>query len=395
MSPPPVPDLETLRQQARELHAASRLTEAIQTQIALVNAAVAAGQVQAEDYHRLGVMLFAHKDFQGAATAFSLVRKHQPEFPDVALNYGLCLILIDRPQEAVPELLRALAERPDSLDALDGLAHAYGKLGHPDQARQYGEQSLLRKESLAKSPPAGFQLPAGPPPPLRLDQPRANVIAFSLFGSQERYTRGAVKNAVIAAGLYPGWRCRFYCDDTVPPAARTALREAGADVLMMPRPNRPADALFWRFLVLDDPAVSRFLVRDCDSVLNIRERRAVDEWLASDRYFHVLRDNAAHTDLILAGLWGGVARLLPPLTKMLEGFGYNPITESRTADQMFLGRVVWPLIKPSCLVHDSVFRLFGARPYPPGADLPPGRHVGDNDHAFLPDGVTLRPGATT
>ena len=150
----------------------------------------------------------------------------------------------------------------------------------------------------------------------------------------------------------------------------------------MPRPNRFSDGLFWRFLVLDDPKIKRFMIRDCDSVINIRERRAVDEWLASDKHYHILRDNPAHTDLILAGMWGGIAGLLPPIPQLVQGFAYNPITESRTADQLFLGRVVWPLIKEHCLIHDSVFRIFGAKDFPPGADLPPGRHVGDNDHAF-------------
>jgi hypothetical protein len=94
------------------------------------------------------------------------------------------------------------------------------------------------------------------------------------------------------------------------------------------------------------------MIRDCDSVLNIRERKAVEEWLGSGKRFHLLRDNAAHTDLILAGLWGGVARLLPPVPQLVQGFSYNPVTESRTADQHFLGRVVWPLIKDHCLIHD-------------------------------------------
>jgi hypothetical protein len=371
-----------MRQQARELHAAGRLMDGIQLQVQVIDMAVRSGQVQAEDYHRLGVMLFAAKDFGAAAQAWEWARKTQPDFSAVSQNLGLCLILTERPREAVVELTRALEESPDDFNVLDGLAHAYGKLGEVEKARQYGERSLLAKDRLAKEPPPGFTLPSQAAPPFRIDRPQENVISFSLFGAQERYLRGAVKNAVIATGLYPGWQCRFYCDDAVPAKIRAALVEAGAVVKMMPRPNRFSDGLFWRFLAADDPTVVRFLMRDCDSVMNIRERRAVDEWLASSRLFHVMRDNPAHVDLMLAGLWGGVARLLPPLQKLLEGFSYNPVTESRTADQLFLGRIVWPMVKSHCLIHDSVFRVFGAQPFPVGADLPPGRHVGDNDAAF-------------
>jgi hypothetical protein len=192
------------------------------------------------------------------------------------------------------------------------------------------------------------------------------------------YQRGAIANATVAPYLYPGWRCRFYLDDTVPIDTRSALLNAGAEVMIMARHLRPTDGLFWRFLVTEDPGVARFLIRDCDSVINIRERMAVGEWLNSNRYFHIMRDCASHADLILAGMWGGVAGVLPSLTKLLEGFSYSTLTESRIADQLFLGRIVWPLIKPSCLIHDRLYRVFGARDFPAGAELLAGHHVGEN-----------------
>lgn len=380
--PEPSQSLDTLRARARELHAAGHLPEATRHQVELIKAAVRLHQVTAADYHRLGVMLFAQKDFAAAVRAFAHTRQHQADYPGVALNLGLCRILAGQPGEAIPELLSVIKDHPDSLDALDGLAHAYGQLGDLEQARLYGEQSLRAKDGLAKAPPSGFRLPDAAAPPFRMDHPAENVIAFSLFGDNERYTRGAVKNAALAGEIYPGWRCRFYCDDTVPAATRSALISAGAEVKMMPRPSRYSDGLFWRFLVMNDPAVVRFMIRDCDAVINSRERRAVDEWIASGLLFHVMRDSPAHADLILAGMWGGVARRLPPFTQLVQGFVYNPVTESRTVDQLFLGRIVWPMIRRHCLIHDSLYRVFGAQDFPEGSGLPHNRRVGDNDAAF-------------
>src|SRR5215471_6944636 len=196
--PSPSNSLDPLRTKAHELHVAGRLMEAIQLQVQMVNTGVKTGQVQTEDYHRLGVMLFAAKDFRAAATAFEMTKKREPDFPDVSANLGLCLILTERLKEAIPYLLEALKERPDSLDVIDGLAHAYGKLGELENSRAYGEKSLLVKDGRAQKPPPGFQLggTAGLPssaPPLRLDRPQENIIAYSLFGNQDRYTRGAVK----------------------------------------------------------------------------------------------------------------------------------------------------------------------------------------------------------
>ena len=50
------------------------------------------------------------------------------------------------------------------------------------------------------------------------------VIAFSLWGAQPRYLRGALDNVLAAAYLYPGWRVRFYVDGSVPQGFWPACR---------------------------------------------------------------------------------------------------------------------------------------------------------------------------
>ena len=94
----------------------------------------------------------------------------------------------------------------------------------------------------------------------------------------------------------------------------------------------PFDGLFWRFQVINDGATRRFLIRDADSIVNSRGQAAVTAWLASDRAFHVMRDNWSHTELVPAGMWGGVGGILPRVTGPLENFtGESPL--NRRADQ--------------------------------------------------------------
>jgi len=144
-------------------------------------------------------------------------------------------------------------------------------------------------------------------------------------------------------------------------------------------PDRPGHhRLLWRFLVLDDPAVRWFLVRDADSVLSTKERVTVDAWLASGRCFHVMRDNLTHTDLILAGMWGGVGNILPSPTELFR-FRTGWRIENDHVDQDLLSDTVWPTIRHSLLVHDSIFTgTLGAVPFPPYGALPAGSHVGQN-----------------
>ncbi len=128
------------------------------------------------------------------------------------------------------------------------------------------------------------------PPRFDPRRPERNVIAYSLWGDAPRYLETAVHNAQIAPDLYPAWHCRFYCDDTVPAAVRERLTSLGATVVMKARPPMRHASLFWRFLVADDPTVDRFLVRDADSLLTVRERVAVDDWLLGEQPFHAMRD---------------------------------------------------------------------------------------------------------
>ncbi|MDR0068730.1 tetratricopeptide repeat protein, partial [Acinetobacter sp. 11520] len=92
--------------------------------------------------------------------------------------------------------------------------------------------------------------------------------------------------------------CRFYVDDTVPVLVQQRLKEKGAQVIQVADSQKQLSGLFWRFLVMDDPTIKRFLIRDADSIVSHREKAAVDVWLKSDKWFHLMRDNYSHTELI-------------------------------------------------------------------------------------------------
>ena len=52
------------------------------------------------------------------------------------------------------------------------------------------------------------------------------LLVFSLYGSDERYTDGAVANANLFQSVYPGWGMRVYHDNTVPAAVLRQLTES-------------------------------------------------------------------------------------------------------------------------------------------------------------------------
>lgn len=154
------------------------------------------------------------------------------------------------------------------------------------------------------------------------------------------------------------------------------LKSAGAQIALEPPNQDLRQKLSWRFKVANDGSVDRFLVRDVDSVLSQREVLAVHEWQKSDKSFHVMRDWWTHPDLILAGMWGGRAGILPDIWSLLLSYK-PPHLETPNVDQWFLLDRVWPLIKNDLMIHDRFFRLFNSLPWP-GTTPIGNRHVGQD-----------------
>lgn len=272
-----------------------------------------------------------------------------------------CLSRTQRHQEALDAALVVHEAYPEHLVALDILAANYGHLGDFAKSRIYGEKSLEIKDRQACESFARLQYPArvGTQGLTPLEG-RKKVISFSLFGNSPRYLRGALQNALVGMEMYPGWVLRFYVDDTVPKDFRDLLETFGCEICVQPSGQSLFQKLSWRFLVADDAAVGRFLVRDCDSVFIPREAHTVKQWVDSGKSFHIIRDWQTHTDLILAGLWGGIAGVLPGMGDMIASFIRTNSIQSLTIDQRFLGQYVWPQIKHDCFISDSLFTSFGA-----------------------------------
>jgi hypothetical protein len=181
------------------------------------------------------------------------------------------------------------------------------------------------------------------------------VISFSLWGNLPIYCKGAIENVKLQKVLYPDWGCRFYIDESVPINIVSKLNDLGSELIYMFDGLSNFKKLFWRMLVISDKSVDKFLIRDCDSRLNIREVNAVKEWEESGLDFHIMRDNRCHGNLIMGGMWGGnngkiddlingIPNYIEYRKNMVSNNGYN-------LDQIFLGEMVWPRIQNISLAH--------------------------------------------
>ena len=317
-----------------------------------------------------GYYLFLIGDHPLARQILEAVRATNPDHLELLLNLA---VLQDRTKD--PAAARATLEHYVALggsdpNAFDGLCAACHRTGDDDSAREWGRRSIAEKTKLA----------ARKAPALKLGKPRetgAKVISFSLWGPNPRYLRGALHNCVRAGVVYPGFRCRFYVDASAPADLLDALAAQGAELIVDKGEPSQRRKLTRRFLAADDPAVAVYLVRDCDSLINAREAAAVGEWLDSGKAIHAMRDWWTHTDPMLAGMWGGLGGVLPPLEPMIEDYKAG-VLETPNWDQWFLRDRIWPGVREVALVHDRLFGTEGARPFPgpaPAGNL----HVGQNE----------------
>jgi hypothetical protein len=218
---------------------------------------------------------------------------------------------------------------------------------------KYGQRGLeLRDAEACGLPPAG-KLTEPPWPPSG-----GNVISFSLWGAAPFYGYGAMINLVLSRTIYPGWTCRFYVDATVPRACVDFLANNGGDVRRM-EDEYPGVGLFQRFLVMNDQSVGRFLVRDCDARLSAEEAELVRQWINSGYPFHVVRDHVLHNELMIGCLWAGRTDCGIDIVDLMRRYFTGGPNAKYGQDQRMLGRMLWPLIRSRCLVHDKYYSLPG------------------------------------
>lgn len=302
---------------------------------------------------------FDRHDYQlGKQLLLDKVLKIAPNHPVGLSDLAFCEHKLGNHQQAYQHLMSAMQlTHPEHLNNLaeiyDILVNICLSLHRREEALYYARLAIRTKKQQAEQlNPTLFDIPTQPATGLHADKSK-NIIAYSLFGALPRYCEVAVTNAILAQSLFPQWTCRFYVDDTVPSHVIARLKSHHAQVIEIDKNSIPYSGLFWRFLVLDDADVHCFIIRDADSLLSYKELYAVNAWLNSGKYFHIMRDAYGHSELILAGMWGGYTGIFKNIHQiMCEYFGTLTIL-NKTIDQHFLRKVIWATVKQSVLTHDN------------------------------------------
>jgi hypothetical protein len=179
------------------------------------------------------------------------------------------------------------------------------------------------------------------------------IISFSLYGNSPLYQIGAYKNIKLAQNIYPDWICRFYLFKEDHHIENKLLEYSpNIEIIKVPLQGGPF-AMLYRFLPLGEEDVERFISRDLDSRLSIREKKAVDAWINSDKTFHIMKDHPYHYSIdipVLGGMWGAKGNTFKKAQNSIEKF-ISLHENTKGLDQKFLYYFFHKIIKNDYLEH--------------------------------------------
>ncbi len=268
---------------------------------------------------------------------------------------AVCLYRLKRFDEAIQMSEKSLEKftqlGKQDIATLENLTEIYGVTGNKEKYQHFGALCLKAKDILAVKNALPIASSSSTPP-----QGSKKVFSFSLYGAEPKYCESALLNVAAAKALFPSFVCRFYLDDSVPAHVQNRLIEAQAEVIKVTPPFTSLPKTMWRFLVLDDPQVSISLCRDADSVISLREKDVIEEWLISGFSAHIIRDFPSHCELILAGLFGLKNGFVNQVGNAMLDYVSKNVTVHHT-DQNFLRHFLWPQIKTHTLTHDRCFNF--------------------------------------
>lgn len=177
-----------------------------------------------------------------------------------------------------------------------------------------------------------------------------NIISFSLWGNNSKYTLGAIENIKLSNSIFPEWICRFYVDKNLDAEILKEIRSYSNTEIIFADDSLCVNKMMWRFTAIDDPDVGVMLSRDADSRLSLREKACVDIWLQSHEIFHSIIDHPYHYK-IMGGMWGIKKNNIVNMKILMSNWSSS---NHHNNDQAFLNSVLYPIICNSYMLHDSI-----------------------------------------
>jgi len=185
------------------------------------------------------------------------------------------------------------------------------------------------------------------------------VISFSLYGDLDKYCLGMLESIEIINEKYSDWEIYIYYNN-IPEKILFILKiKKNVKLFECLTKGYKWEGMFWRFYPIENTKIDIFISRDADSRINDREMNLVNNWIESDKCFHIIRDHEGHRIEILGGTFGikikDFKKKNPSFQKIdyYKNLFYNRFDKNveKQPDQIFLGEYIYPLIRNDNMTH--------------------------------------------
>jgi len=181
------------------------------------------------------------------------------------------------------------------------------------------------------------------------------VFSFSLYGDQDKYTKGMVRNCDMIKERFPDAIVYIYIASDVPSFYRELLASYSNVKLIPVERNEGSSNMYDRFLTIDDESTDIMFVRDADSRVHERDACCIEDFIKENKALHIIRDNKNHNRRIMGGMFGIRKSLFPySMANLIKEWQqtHTDINTRYGSDQRFLADIIYPRFKNSMLVHD-------------------------------------------
>lgn len=175
------------------------------------------------------------------------------------------------------------------------------------------------------------------------------IISYCLYGKEQIYRNGLLKNVDRARHYFPEWTVRVYVSDQVELEYLKLLERDNVEIVVKEETNYLVGTV-WRMLPLEE-GHEAVIIRDVDTRLFERDRLLVDDWLSTSHQFHICRDNPGYHYPIPGGLWGGRNAVLDIAAKFERWKKRILATNTFAYDLDFLQKHVYPVIRRDLVVY--------------------------------------------
>jgi len=193
------------------------------------------------------------------------------------------------------------------------------------------------------------------------------VFSFCIYGDKKKYCQGLVENIKIINKDFPDYEIWIYTGTNVPQNYLDEYKNLPNTRLIYTN-ETGASLMCYRFFPIDDQLVTLQFTRDADSRIGERDKWAINEFIKSDKTFHIIRDHYWHKRRITSGLMG-IKRDAFPIEKNIKieelynnwsnDISINKIKNDYDTDQLFNETIVYPLVKDNALIHSNIIGFKG------------------------------------